>query len=120
MIRSRSLIGLPELCTLDENSEEVHNLQPHDGLLDENAEEVHTLHHNCNLMMVSLMRMLKRSLTCTITCNLLMVSLMRTLKRPITCHLLMKKCVPDGHQNSVFLMRTNLQSPDEKQWERKY
>ena len=64
MIRSRPLIGLSELCILDEksealqshdgvldgNAEEVHslhhNLQFHDGLLDENAEEAHNLHHN--------------------------------------------------------------------------
>ena len=45
----------------------------------------------CNLMMVSLMRTLKRSITCTITYNLLMVSLMRTLKRSITCNILLKK-----------------------------
>ena len=43
MIRSQPLIGLSELCFLDENSED---LQSHDGLLDENAEEVHNLHHN--------------------------------------------------------------------------
>ena len=48
---------------------------------------------------VSLMRTLKRS----ITCNFMMVSLMRTLKRSITCK---EKCVPDGLQNSVSLMRT--------------
>ena len=46
MIRFRPLIGLSELCILDENSEEVHNLQSHDGLLDENAVEVHNLLHN--------------------------------------------------------------------------
>ena len=46
MIRSRPLIGLSEICILDENSEEVHNLQSHDGLLDENAKEAHNLHHN--------------------------------------------------------------------------
>ena len=46
MIRSRPLIDLTELCILDEDSEEVHNLQSHDGLFDENAEEVHNLHHN--------------------------------------------------------------------------
>ena len=45
MIRSRPLIGLSELCILDENSEEVHNLQSHDGLIYENAEEVHNLHY---------------------------------------------------------------------------
>ena len=38
-----------------------------------------------NLMMVSLMRTLKRSITCTITYNLMMVSLMKMLKRSITC-----------------------------------
>ena len=43
MIISRPLIGLSELCTLDKNSEVVHNLQSHDGLLDDNAEEVHNL-----------------------------------------------------------------------------
>ena len=43
MIRSRPLIGLSELCILDENSED---LQSHDGLLNENAEEAHNLHHN--------------------------------------------------------------------------
>ena len=46
MIRSRPLVGLSELCILHENSEEVHNLQSHYGLLDENAEEVHNLHRN--------------------------------------------------------------------------
>ena len=46
MIRSRPLISLSELCILDENSEEVHNLQSHDGLINENAEEAHYLHHN--------------------------------------------------------------------------
>ena len=40
MIRSQPLSGLSELCILDENSEEVQNLQSHDGLLDENAEEI--------------------------------------------------------------------------------
>ena len=55
---------------------------------------------------VSLMGTLKRSITCTITCNLLMAPLMRTLKRSITWNLLMKKCVPDGHLNSVSLMKT--------------
>ena len=44
MILPRPLIGLSELCILDKNSEEVHNLQSHDGLLDENAEE--NRHHN--------------------------------------------------------------------------
>ena len=43
MIRSWPLIGLSELCILDENSEDQ---QSHDGLLDENAEEVHNLQHN--------------------------------------------------------------------------
>ena len=33
MIRSRPLIGVSETCLLDESSEEVHNLQSHDGLL---------------------------------------------------------------------------------------
>ena len=46
MIRSRSPISQSELCILDENSEEVHNMHSHDGLLDENAEEVHNLHNN--------------------------------------------------------------------------
>ena len=46
MIRYRPLIGLSELCILDDNSKEVHNLQSHDGLLYENAEEVHNLYHN--------------------------------------------------------------------------
>ena len=46
MIRSHPLIGQSELCLLDENSKEVHNLQSPDGLLDENSEEVHNLHHN--------------------------------------------------------------------------
>ena len=45
-IRSRPLIGLSELCLIDENSKEVRNLQSPDGLLDENSEEVHNLHHN--------------------------------------------------------------------------
>ena len=82
MIRFRPLIGLSEVRIFDENSEEVHNLQSHDGLLEKNAEEVYNLHH---------------------TCNLLMVSLRRTLKKSITCN---EKNVPDSHQNSVSLIRT--------------
>ena len=46
MVRSRPLIGQSELCLIDKNSEEVHNLQSPDGFLDENAEEVHNLHQN--------------------------------------------------------------------------
>ena len=46
MIRFWPLIGPSELCIHDKNSEEVHNLQSHDGLIDENAKEVHNLHHN--------------------------------------------------------------------------
>ena len=54
-------------------------LQSHDGLLDEYTEEAHNL-------------------------QFLMVSLMRTLKRSITCN---KKFVPDGNQKTVSLMRTH-------------
>ena len=43
MIRSRPIIGLWELCILDDDFEDLHS---HDGLLDEKAEDVHNLHHN--------------------------------------------------------------------------
>ena len=46
MIRFRPLIGLSEPCILNENSEEGHNHQSHDGLLDENAEKAHNQHNN--------------------------------------------------------------------------
>ena len=81
MIRSRPLIGLSELCILDENSEDLqshdgllnenaeevhclhHNLQSHDGLLDENFEEVHNLHHNLKSVDGLLDGTLKRSIS---------------------------------------------------------
>ena len=85
MIRSRPLIGQSELCLIDQNSEQFHNLQLPDEkmcstrpsdlcLIDQNFKEIHYFqfpdeeknvrHQNS----VSLIRSLKRS----ITCNLLM------------------------------------------------
>ena len=57
-------------------------MQSHDALLDEIAEEVHDLHHNLQ----SLDGLLDEN----------------SEERSITYN---EKCVPDGHQNSVSLIR---------------
>ena len=66
----------------------------------------------CNRMMVSLMRTLKRSITCTITCNLMMVSLMRTLKKVHYLNHNLKS--PDDLLDENSEEVHNLQSPNEK------
>ena len=78
-------MGLSELCLIDENSEEVHNLQSPDGFIDENSEEVHNLQHNL------------QSADGLPAENSEKV---HNLQSPD------EKISSDGHHNSVFFMRT--------------